>query len=115
MVIKGVVVHGRTLGRTLGFPTANLVLDPCLSVERGVYSSRVLVGGESYKGVSNVGVKPTVGGSVCALECHIIDFEGDIYGEDIEVELLDKLRNEIHFNSIEELRTQIAKDIATVR
>ncbi len=116
MIIKGVVQHGRSLGRKLGFPTANIALEGSLSIVGGVYSSRIVVGGRSYRAVSNVGTRPTVeGGAVANLESHILDFEGDLYGHSIEVELLDKLRDEIHFESLEALQKQITRDIEIVK
>ncbi len=117
MVVKGVVTHGRTLGRTLGFPTANIILDENSSATlpmsfNGVYASRVALAGVSYRAISNVGAKPTVGGNERTLETHILDFEGDIYGQTIEVELLQKIRDEIHFESLDALAAQIRADIA---
>ncbi len=117
MIIKGVVTKGRALGRKLGFPTANIVLEGSASVqiENGVYRSRVCVGGVWYKAVSNVGVKPTVGSFERGVESHIIDFAGDIYGVTIEVELIEKLRDEAHFESLEALQAQVLKDIEKVK
>ncbi len=115
MIVRGVVVHGRSLGRKLGFPTANISLHEGEAIDNGVYLSRVKVGTECYRAVSNVGTKPTVGGAERNLECHILDFAGDIYGREVEVELLEKLRDEIHFESLEELQAQIKLDIEKVR
>ncbi len=115
MIIKGEVIHGRSLGRKLGFPTANIAIDPSLPLECGVYRSRVHIAGIEHLAVTNIGVKPTVGGQNIGLECHIINFEGDLYGQTIEVELLEKLREEIHFKSVEQLRDQVNIDIEKVK
>ncbi|MFI3323945.1 MAG: riboflavin kinase [Rikenellaceae bacterium] len=115
MIVRGIVVHGRSLGRKLGFPTANVSLHRAEAIDNGVYRSRVVVGSDSYRAISNVGTKPTVGGAERNLECHILDFEGDIYGREVEVELLEKLRDEIRFASLDELQAQIKLDIEKVR
>ncbi|MFI3305202.1 MAG: riboflavin kinase [Rikenellaceae bacterium] len=115
MVVEGVVVEGRRMGHELGFPTANVNLQGCGSLRGGVYLSRVWVGGELYDGLSNVGVNPTVGEVPRRLECHILDFEGDIYGKQIRIELCEWLRGEIRFESIEALRQQIVNDVAMAR
>ncbi|MFR9503701.1 MAG: riboflavin kinase [Rikenellaceae bacterium] len=115
MIILGVVVHGQSLGRRLGFPTANITIDGDLEVENGVYRSSVVVDGCRYMAISNIGVKPTVGGLHRALESHILDFEGDLYGRFIEVDLIEKLRDEIHFESVDALREQVLKDIEEIK
>ncbi len=115
MKIAGIVVNGRTLGRTLGFPTANIALTEDCQIENGVYISRVVIGQSEFRAVSNVGVKPTVGGGVRALESHILEFEGDLYGQYIEIELLEKLRDEQRFDSIEALRSQIERDVEAAK
>ncbi len=115
MVIRGKVVKGKSLGRKLGFPTANIAVDDELEVDNGVYRSVVLIDGEKYLAISNIGVKPTVGGENRALESHILDFSRDVYGKTIEVELLEKLRDEQHFDSVELLKAQVDSDIERVK
>ena len=105
ILIEGVVEHGRRLGRELGFPTANLAVP-----EDVVYRSRAEVGGKVYDAMSNLGRNPSVGGVERRLETHIFDFRGELYGRWLRVELLEKIRDERRFASVEELRGQIARD-----
>lgn len=114
--IVGRVVHGAALGRRLGFPTANLELvEPMQMLPLdGVYECNVAVHGQSYKGVMNVGHKPTVSGTQRTIEVYIIDFSGDIYGETVEAEFVRRLRGEFHFASLDELRIQIENDVKMV-
>lgn len=113
-MISGRIVHGRQIGRTLDFPTINQLfaegqLIPCC----GVYASETVIGGYDYDSVTNIGVKPTVGGENKPLaETHIIGFSGDLYGKELDVELRRFLRPEVKFNSLEELREQISKDVS---
>lgn len=116
-LIAGTVVHGRQLGRRLGFPTVNL-LPPGnkLLPPRGVYFSQVRSGEKTYQAISNVGYKPTVTDEqVMGVESFLYDFEENIYGEHIEVSLKQFHRPEQHFESVEELREQVRKDIAAGR
>lgn len=113
ILIEGVVVEGRKMGRTLGFPTANINLDnQYASISNGVYRSRVSIGGECYDAVTNIGVNPTVGEVRRRAESHIFDFVGDIYGITIQIELCDKLRDESRFSSLDQLKAQIEQDVA---
>ena len=116
--ISGSVVHGAALGRELGFPTANIELDEPMQLLplNGVYEVRATVEGQQYKGVINVGVKPTVTGcGKRTVELFIIDFTGDIYGGNIGVEFVRRLREERRFASLDELKAQIVKDVAEVQ
>ncbi len=115
MVIKGVVIEGRKMGRQLGFPTANVAVGGGVVIESGVYLSRVKIGEVIYDAVTNIGTNPTVGGVERRSESYILDFEGDIYGEFISIEVGRKLRAEICFDSIESLRKQILVDISQAR
>lgn len=108
--IRGVVEHGRRLGRELGFPTANLAVDEALAAEDGVYASLVEVGGVRYLAMSNLGRNPSVGGQPRHLETHLFGFEGSLYGREVRVVLLRKVRDERRFDTVEELRAQIARD-----
>lgn len=125
--LSGVVVEGNHLGRTLGFPTANMALDePLLLIPRcGVYSSsvyildgdqRFLSGQSAHSGMTNVGVRPTVGGSgSLTVETHIFDFDEDIYGRRIRVEFQERIRDERRFPSLDALRAQLRADAALIR
>lgn len=114
-VVKGVVIGGNRLGRKLGFPTANIAINDNLAVDNGVYCSRVYVEGEAYVAMTNVGVRPSVDGSKRLLETHLFGFEGLLYGLTLRVELLEKIRDERKFSSVDELREQIAKDSEKVK
>jgi riboflavin kinase/FMN adenylyltransferase len=110
--IAGRVSHGRKLGRTIGVPTANLLLKRRVSPVSGVFVVSVLgINDKTYQGVANIGTRPTVQGERQQLEVHIFNFEGDLYGNQLEVILEKKLRNEVKFDSFAELKVQIEKDI----
>lgn len=111
------VIHGRELGRTWDFPTINQLLPEGIVMPRyGVYCSRVKTGGKAYTGVTNIGVKPTVGTENAPLaETYIIGFGGDLYGKTVQVSLERFLRPEQRFESIEALRAQIARDTDEAR
>lgn len=107
--VSGIVEHGRKLGREIGFPTANIVVDE--SVPGGVYAAKVTVGGLTYNAMVNVGTKPTVEVKHKRnLEAHLFDFSGNLYGKIIEVELIEFVREERKFNSVSELQNQIKID-----
>ncbi|MBQ4095037.1 MAG: bifunctional riboflavin kinase/FAD synthetase [Oscillospiraceae bacterium] len=111
------IVHGRQLGRQMDFPTVNQSIAENIVLPRfGVYKSEIELCGKVYKGVTNVGTKPTVNDSgMPCLETHILDFEGDVYGEVAKLYLCEFLREETKFSSVSELRAQIKKDILRVR
>ena len=109
--IKGRVLHGRSDGRKLGFPTVNISIDKGHAIPRyGVYRSAVVIDGVIYNGVSNVGVCPTFDGKEIRLETHIIDFSGDLYDRELRIYLLGFLRAERRFDSPDELKMQINID-----
>jgi riboflavin kinase / FMN adenylyltransferase len=108
--IIGRVFHGDKRGRTLGFPTANVKLKRRVSPVSGVYAVEVETSSGCHNGVANIGSRPTVAGIRQQLEVHIFDFEGDLYGQIIEVTLLKKLRTEMKFENIEQLTKQIDID-----
>ncbi|MBR5200341.1 MAG: riboflavin kinase [Alistipes sp.] len=110
MDIIAEVVHGRKIGRALGFPTANMSLEGYKDVERGVYRSSVDIDGVTYRAMSNVGIRPSVGGKELLLETHVIGFSGDLYGRKLRVTLVEKLRDEKRFSSISDLKEQLQRD-----
>lgn len=115
--VHGIVAKGRQLGRTIGFPTANLCVRREQLPPTGVYAVRATGAGDSWDGVANLGLRPTVEGegSELRLEAHLFGLEHEIYGEDLEVEFAAKLREERKFDGLEELRKQIAIDAAEAR
>lgn len=114
--IGGRVGHGRQLGRTLGIPTANVQLRRYRSPLAGVYVVTAEVAGRRWPGVANVGVRPTVhAGEQPLLEVHLLDFDGDLYGQRLGVCFVEKLRDEHRFASLEELRAQLQQDIQQAR
>ncbi|TEW43845.1 bifunctional riboflavin kinase/FAD synthetase [Psychromonas algicola] len=114
--IAGRVGHGRKLGRTIGVPTANLLLKRRVSPVSGVFVVSILgIDDKVYRGVANIGCRPTLQGERQQLEVHIFDFQGDLYGIQLEVILENKLRDEVRFDSFAELKVQIDKDIQQAR
>jgi len=109
--ITGKVVHGNKIGRTIGIPTANLNVDnEKLIPKNGVYIIESNIKNHVYKGLLNIGIRPTINGSSQTIETHLIDFNGDIYDEKITLYIKKRLRNEIKFSSIAELQQQIEID-----
>lgn len=111
--VSGLVIPGNQLGRTLGFPTANIgVSFPLKAIPAdGVYATRVSVGGRVYGGMTNIGVRPTVSDSPQrVIETNIFDFDEDIYGLDISISFVQRIRGEIRFSSLEELTEQLRED-----
>jgi riboflavin kinase / FMN adenylyltransferase len=109
-------MEGQKLGRTLGFPTANLATGEAQLPPDGVWAVRVgLPDGRCLSAVANLGVRPTVGSEHRLLEVHLFDFSADLYGQELEVTFQKHLRAEMKFSSLETLRQQIAKDAATAR
>lgn len=114
--ISGRVAQGDKLGRTLGFPTANIDLHRHKTPLSGVFVVEVQgLEAPSLPGVANLGVRPTIGGQRTLLEVHLLDFKGDIYGRHIQVSFLQRLRPELRFESLPALRQQIEKDCAVAR
>jgi riboflavin kinase/FMN adenylyltransferase len=113
--VSGEVGPGVGRGRTLGFPTANLRVDQGLLVPTGVYACRAGLGDASYRAVTNVGIRPTFGDNTLAVEVHILDFTGDIYGRRMSLAFVARLREERRFESVDALTTQIRRDVAAAR
>jgi riboflavin kinase/FMN adenylyltransferase len=114
--LRGPVVRGHERGRTIGFPTANMAVTPDRALPAfGVYVTRSHVGGRSYPSATNIGINPTFADPLPSVETYIVDFEGDLYGRELRVELLHRLRGEVKFDGIEPLVAAIAADVAAVR
>ncbi|MDR3592202.1 MAG: bifunctional riboflavin kinase/FAD synthetase [Negativicutes bacterium] len=112
--ISGSVIVGDRRGRNLGFPTANIAIDDSLVTPgNGVYAVRSQVAGKHYNGVANIGHNPTFPANTRRIEVFLLDFSGDLYGQNIDVDFLEKLRDEKKFASVDELTAQIAEDIRT--
>ncbi len=114
--IGGEVVVGNRLGRKLGFPTSNLVIDEdMVTPPNGVYITHCVYNGKRYPSVTNVGVKPTIGQYKKNVETHIFDFDKELYGKNITVEFLKKTRDEVRFDDLAELSDQIVRDCREAR
>jgi riboflavin kinase / FMN adenylyltransferase len=107
----GEVVHGKKLGRTLGFPTANIALDPSCQLKLGIYAVRLEVDGHSYDGVASFGRRPTFDNGAVLLEVFLFDFAGDLYGKVVEVAFYDFIRGEAKFDSVEALVERMNIDV----
>lgn len=120
--LRGTVVKGRQLGRTIGFPTANIrpTLEGGLVPAAGVYAARITISGMDdvkMAAMVNIGYRPTVNSNPddVTIEAHVLDLDTDIYGRSVKLEFLSRIRNEMRFESLEELRTQLEKDALAVR
>ena len=109
--VSGEVVHGKKIGRTIGYPTANIAADPAkLLPKKGAYIVDVFVKNKHYKGMLSIGTNPTVNGNSLSTEVYILDFNGDIYDEIISVNFRDFLHDEIKFESLEKLIERLDED-----
>ena len=114
--LRGPVVRGHERGRAIGFPTANMAVTPDRALPAfGVYVTRSHVGGRSYPSATNIGINPTFDDAASSVETYIMDFEGDLYGRELRVEMLHRLRGEVKFDGIDALVAAIAADVAAVR
>ncbi len=113
--LTGRVAHGRKMGRKLGYPTLNIELGSCGFPLHGVYVSQVRIAENTFHSVTSVGMNPTVGGNAKRVEVHVLDFNQDVYGQTVEVLFYKKLRNEVEFDSLDELVKVIETDIAAGR
>lgn len=112
----GIVVHGQQLGRTLGFPTANLATETKqLLPKDGVYAVLVNDGTVRRQGACSIGLRPTVNGKERTVETFLFDFDGDLYGQKLEFEFVERIRDEEKFNSLDELVTAMHRDVALAR
>ena len=119
-MITGTVQKGKELGRQLGFPTANLVVEETYKLipKSGSYVVRSTIDGQQVHGMMNIGRNPTVAeeeadGKPKNIEVHFFDFEGDLYGQKLQIDILDRIRDEHKFDSVEQLRVQLQKDKET--
>lgn len=114
--LHGTVVRGAGRGTSLGFPTANLNIEPCYALPAdGVYASWAHVNGNAYPAMTNVGTCPTFDGCPRTVEVYIIDYSGDLYGKDLRVDFLERVRKEKKFPSVEALKKQMAEDVVKGR
>ena len=114
--LHGPVVRGVERGRIIGFPTANLAIGSGLALPPfGVYVTRAWVDGTGYASVTNIGRRPTFDNGERTVEVHIMDFDGDLYGKEVRVDVLKRLRGEVRFDSAEALSEQIRRDVAAAR
>ena len=113
VILSGRIVHGKGLGRTVGMPTANLeTFEGQTLPSPGVYASRMMIGDRVYDSVTNIGSRPTVdSGEDPTIETYIIDFAGDIYGEEVTLIIHQFLRQIQKFSSLEEVQKQVQEDI----
>ena len=114
---SGSVIKGKQLGSTIGVPTANIILKQQTELPRfGVYAVNVIVNNQSYLGCLNVGINPTIDeGTDTKIEIHLLDFDQNIYNQEVSFELIDFIRDEQKFNSIESLKAQITLDISEIK
>lgn len=114
--LTGNVVEGFHLGRTIGFPTANIAYDDCRMLPKdGVYAVRVNVDSRTYPAMLYIGSRPTVNTGKISVEAYLFDFSGDIYGKDLNVSFVDRIRDSVKFDSVEELKTQLKRDEVTAK
>jgi riboflavin kinase/FMN adenylyltransferase len=114
--LRGPVVHGAERGRTIGFPTANIAITPDRALPAyGVYVTRAFVGGDVYMGATNIGIKPTFDNELPSVETYILDFEGDLYGRELRIEVLHRLRGEVKFDGLDPLVAAIKADVDATR
>ena len=115
-ILTGKIVHGKGLGRTVGMPTANLeFVNIDLLPEEGVYATRIFVNGQWFHSVTNIGRRPTIDSEESiTVETYILDFDEDIYGETVQLEICKFLRPVHRFENLEEVHEQVKKDIEQV-
>jgi riboflavin kinase/FMN adenylyltransferase len=116
-ILTGVVVKGNQLGRTIGFPTANLIpqKDKILPIKNGVYAVRVEVNQNIFDGMANIGIRPTLDQHDITIEAHLFDFSDDLYDKSITILFYDFIREEQKFSGLDELKSQLEKDKMTIR
>lgn len=113
--VEGEVLHGRKVGRTIGFPTANIALDPSCKLMHGIYAVTLTVDGRTYGGAANFGTRPTFDDGPPLLEVYVLDFDGDLYGKMVEVAFVGFIRPEAKFDSVETLVVRMRQDVEEAR
>ena len=114
--LGGMIIAGKGIGQKLGFPTANIKIDPAHATPpNGIYATIAVLNGEKMAAATNIGIGPTFGGGERTVEVHVLDFNGSLYGKYMEVEFVERIRDEITFSGAEELKAKIAEDIRNVR
>jgi riboflavin kinase/FMN adenylyltransferase len=114
--LSGPVVKGFERGRTIGFPTANISVAADRAMPAlGVYATRASVSGQQYNGATNIGRRPTFDEGHVSIETNLLDFEGDLYGQRMEIEFVERIRPEVKFASVDELTAQIGRDVVKAR
>lgn len=110
--MRGTVIKGDQIGRKIGFPTANIYIEEKYKLipKEGVYAVNVFVGNNWYTGMLNIGHRPTLPGKDFSIEVHILNFNDDIYGETIQVDMIERIRDEMRFENLEALQSQLTKD-----
>ena len=108
--VSGKIIHGEKRGREIGFPTANIKLEPNILLS-GVYAVSTIISGSKYNAVANIGYKPTFSGKQYLFEANIFNFSGDLYGERLEFNIISKIRETKRFNNVNELKEHIDKDV----
>jgi riboflavin kinase/FMN adenylyltransferase len=112
---SGTVIHGEKRGRALGYPTANLALDPACALKHGIYAVRVGIGGQRYDGVASFGRRPTFDNGAPLLEVFLFDFDGDLYGKSIDVAFIAWIRHEMKFDGVDDLVRHMDEDSGRAR
>ena len=113
--VSGRVIPGQRLGRSLGVPTANIALEPTNRLSHGIYAVIARLDGRAFPAVASFGTRPTVDNGPPLLEVHLIDFDGDLYGRDMEVEFIARIRDELKFDSLDALKAEMERDKARAR
>ncbi len=113
--VSGEVIHGAKRGRELGFPTANIRLDPSCALKHGVYAVRVAIGAARYDSVANFGIRPMFDAGTPLLEAFLFDFAGDLYGQTVDVAIIGWIRHEQKFESVETLKRRMLADADQAR
>ena len=109
--LSGKIIHGRHIGRTIGFPTANLKYEENFILPKtGVYYTNIMVNNNIYKGITSIGSNPTVEGKALTIETYILDFNGELYGKIVDISFIKKIRDMEKFNGVEELKSQLERD-----
>ena len=110
--LKGKVTTGAGRGSKLGFPTVNLEVEPKQALPAdGVYATRVFIDGQTYQSLTNIGLRPTFDGQGRTVETYILNFQGNLYGQELKIDIVERLRGEQRFNTVDELKQQIAEDV----